>query len=157
MPSCKSGKVLNPKSNRCVVKSGRVGKALSGSSSSRSGMESMNLSEIIAQLPKKSIDTLSAAKLVFGKNIKVLTRGIAKKLVGKSVSPYVVWPSNWTENDPRKSIVKIHIKQVKKDTIVSEIPVVYENHHEYIRFSPSTGRDSDVAKDNGHLIFVFTK
>jgi hypothetical protein len=117
----------------------------------------MNLSEIIAQLPKQSIDTLSAAKRVFGNNIKVLTRGIAKKLVGKSVSPYVVWPSKWMEDNPRKSIVKIHIKQVKKNTIVSEIPVVYENSHEYIRFSPATGRDSDVAKNDGHLIFVFIK
>ena len=161
MPSCKSGKVLNPKSNRCVVKSGRVGKALqgsSGSSSSRSRMEIMtlsNLSQILAQLPKQSIDTLSAAKRVFGNNIKVLTRGLAKKLVGETA--YVVWHTQWTEHEPIKSIVRMHIKQVKKDKILSEIPVVYENPHEYIRFSPATGRDSDVAKDNGHLIFVFTK
>ena len=158
MPTCKSGKVLNPKSNRCVVKSGRVGKALqgsSGSSSSRSRMETMNYSQILAQLPKQSIDTLSAAKRVFGNNIKVLTRGLAKKLVGETV--YVVWHTQWTEDEPRKSIVRMHIKEVKKDKILSEIPVVYENTHEYIRFSPATGRDSDVAKDNGHLIFVFTK
>ncbi len=70
-------------------------------------METMNLSEILAQLPKKSIYTLSSAKRVFGNNIKVLTRGIAKKLVGKSA--YVVWHSQWTEDDPKKSIVKIPI------------------------------------------------
>lgn len=156
MSTCKAGKVLNPKSNRCVVKSGRVGKALSGSSSSSKSKLTMNLSEILAQLPKQSIDDLSSAKRIFGNNIKVLTRGVAKKLVGKSA--YVVWHSNWTAaENPAKSIVKINIKQVKKDKIIAEMPAVYDNSHDFITFSPVTGRDSDVAKDNGHLIFVFVK
>ena len=116
----------------------------------------MNLSEILAQLPKQSINDLSSAKRVFGNNIKVLTRGVAKKLVGKSA--YVVWYNEWTAENPTKSIVKIFIKQVKKDKIVAYMPALYDNAHEYITFSPVTGRDSDVAKDNGHhLIFVFVK
>ena len=107
MKSCNSKKILNPKSNRCVLKTGRTGRALLATR-----YTALTPEEIFAQLPKGHLidygkvpqdhplykelrhnELAAAQKHRFGKGLVPLTRQIAEQLVGHAA--VIVHGTEW--------------------------------------------------------------
>jgi hypothetical protein len=99
---CAADKMCNPKSGRCVLKTGAIGMALLGKTrvnpkTVESGrIKPLTRAQVIAQRPKTTpvgynsgghtyADYLKEFRSIYGKHVHYLTRELARQLVGKEI------------------------------------------------------------------------
>jgi len=120
--NCSSDKILNPKTNRCVLKTGKIGKAILG------GGESKKMSKQQAECPSDKILNPKTKRCVSK------TGKIGKELLKKSK---VKW---WT--DIEKTINKIQT-YISKDTIHEPFTVLFPVESVFLRTFSSDRIDNE--------------
>jgi len=109
---CGVDKIFNPKSNRCVLKDGKVGKEvqklLEASQKVKSSPKKVKISLIVKDVPKKSPKTKPSEKVKTSPKVKTQTKPTEKvKTSPKVKSPTKTSPKVKTPSKTKTSPIKV--------------------------------------------------
>lgn len=156
---CSSDKICNPASGKCVLKTGKIGKALSSTVTSVKPVKPLTLDEVKAQLETPASRNRKGLLAAMGRHAQPLTPDLAKALKGKAVVAFDTKFFDALQNETEKFFVELYRlyihKSTRKSAQVTIEDVDADRFHLSEREDLKVNASNVYTHDDGNPVYVF--